>query len=109
MPAQNPFVISGVNDFGRWHYGPWFFPATPVCGSSPEAVKPFCIEYGPVANEYAGIAGQPPERPGTHNPSWGAEAFLDTMMVNGTVYPKLDGAGRTVSACGSSTHPMTGS
>ena len=28
--------------------------------------------------------------PGTPNPSWGAEAFLDTMMVNGTVYPRLD-------------------
>ncbi len=27
--------------------------------------------------------------PGTPNPSWGAEAFMDTMMVNGTVYPKL--------------------
>ena len=27
--------------------------------------------------------------PGTPNPSWGAEAFLDTMMVNGTAYPTL--------------------
>ena len=37
------------------------------------------------------IAGfcQPPEMPGTPNVSWGAEAFLDTMMVNGTVYPTL--------------------
>jgi FtsP/CotA-like multicopper oxidase with cupredoxin domain len=25
--------------------------------------------------------------PGTPHPSWGAEAFLDTMMVNGTAYP----------------------
>ena len=32
---------------------------------------------------------QPPEMPGTPNVSWGAEAFLDTMLVNGTVYPKV--------------------
>ena len=92
MPAQNPFVISGASDFGRWHYGPWFFPSTPQCGSivgGEPAVKPFCIDFGPVANEYYGIVGQPPERPGTPNPSWGAEAFLDTMLVNGTAYPKL--------------------
>jgi len=94
MPAQNPFVISGASDFGRWHYGPWFFPATPECGTivgNQVAVKPFCIDFGPVANEYYGVANpdQPPERPGTHNPSWGAEAFLDTMLVNGAAYPKL--------------------
>jgi FtsP/CotA-like multicopper oxidase with cupredoxin domain len=99
MPAQNPFNpnLSGINDMGRWHYGPWFFPPTPICGSSPDAVKPFCIEFGTVANEYYDPACdptvaafcQPPERPGTHNPSWGAEAFLDTMMVNGAAYPTL--------------------
>jgi len=108
MPAQNPYNpnLSGINDMGRWHYGPWFFPGTPICGSSPDAVKPFCIDFGPVANEYydpncdpyggntapdAPIVNfcQPPERPGTHNPSWGAEAFLDTMVVNGAVYPTL--------------------
>ena len=27
--------------------------------------------------------------PGTPNVSWGAEAFLDTMMVNGTAYPTV--------------------
>jgi len=27
--------------------------------------------------------------PGTPNTSWGAEAFLDTMLVNGTAYPKV--------------------
>jgi len=91
MPAQNPYNpnLSGINDMGRWHYGPWFFPSTPTCGSTPDAVKPFCIEYGPVANPYANGTTQPPEMPGTPNPSWGAEAFLDTMVVNGTAYPKL--------------------
>ncbi|MEW6668905.1 MAG: multicopper oxidase domain-containing protein [Thermodesulfobacteriota bacterium] len=102
MPAQNPYNpdMSGINAMGRWHYGPWFFPSTPVCGSVPDAVPPFCINNGPVANPYydpncdpatspTGFC-QPPEIPGTPNVSWGAEAFLDTMMVNGTVYPKLD-------------------
>ncbi|MDD5243724.1 MAG: multicopper oxidase domain-containing protein, partial [Syntrophorhabdaceae bacterium] len=97
MPAQNPYNpnLSGINDMGRWHYGPWFFPATPLCGSSAGAVKPYCIDYGPVTNPYSNPANpnysvdQPPEMPGTPHPSWGAEAFLDTMVVNGTAYPKV--------------------
>ena len=100
MPAQNPFNpdFSGSSSFGRYHYGPWFFPSTPECGTDVGgelAVKPFCIDFGPVANPYANPAHsnydplQPPEMPGTPHPSWGAEAFLDTMMVNGTVYPTL--------------------
>ena len=28
MPAQNPGDTSGVNAFGRWAYGPWFWPPT---------------------------------------------------------------------------------
>ena len=99
MPAQNPYNpdLSGINAMGRWHYGPWFWPPTPLCGSSPDAVKPFCIENGPVPNPLydpncipsSTVFCQPPEMPGTPNPSWGAEAFLDTMVVNGTAYPKL--------------------
>ncbi len=27
-PAQNPGDSSGVNEFGRWAYGPWFWPPT---------------------------------------------------------------------------------
>ena len=30
---------------------------------------------------------QPYEIPSTPNPSWGAEAFMDTPVVNGTAYP----------------------
>lgn len=88
VPAQNPFAddMSGINPFGRWHYGPWFWPPTN-------------IPFGPVANEYYDpacnptvnplCANQPPERPGTPHPSWGAEAFMDTPVVNGTAYPTL--------------------
>ena len=33
MPAENPYNsdLSGMNPFGRWFYGPWFYPATPLC------------------------------------------------------------------------------
>ncbi len=80
VPAQNPFNpnLSGVNDFGRWHYGPWFWPPTEV-------------PNGPIPNPYYGLSEeQPPQIPGTPNPSWGAEAFLDTPVINGTAYPKLN-------------------
>ena len=92
MPAQNPYNpdMSGVNPMGRWMYGPWFFPPTPTCGSTSDAVPPFCIQNGPVPNPYFDpIVSPSPEMPGTLNPSWGAEGFMDTMLVNGTAYPKL--------------------
>jgi len=102
MPAQNPYNpdLSGINAMGRWHYGPWFWPPTPLCGSEPDAVPPYCVSVAAVPNEYylndpncypteTAACGQPPERPGTPNVSWGAEAFLDTMLVNGTVYPTV--------------------
>ncbi len=91
MPAENPYDTTGAGPLGRWVYGPWFFPPTPVCGSSPDAVQPFCIDVGTLPNPYYGVANpnQAPEIPGTPNVSWGAEAFLDTMTVNGTAYPKV--------------------
>ncbi len=97
MPAQNPYNpdLTGINAMGRWHYGPWFFPPTPLCGSGPDAVPPYCINNGPVPNPYANTLNpnysplQPPEMPSSPNPSWGAEAFLDTMVVNGAAFPTI--------------------
>ncbi len=41
MPAQNPGDPSGMSSYGRWMYGPWFWPpATPP--------------HGPIANPYFG-------------------------------------------------------
>ena len=76
MPAQNPYDDTGVNPYGRWHYGPWFFPPTDVA-------------HGPVANPYYGQPGEPPMIPGTPNPSAAGEAFMDTPLVNGAAYPTL--------------------
>ena len=85
MPAQNPSDPSGMSPFGRWMYGPWFWP--PASN----------IKYGPIANPYysatqTALPGEPgyepPLIPGTQNNSVGMEAFMDTPVVNGAAYPK---------------------
>ena len=79
MPVQNPGDISGINAYGRWHYGPWFWPPTQV-------------EFGPVPNPYydpENASWEPYWMPGTAHPSMAMEAFMDTQLVNGAVYPYL--------------------
>ncbi|MCX6081565.1 MAG: multicopper oxidase domain-containing protein [Chloroflexi bacterium] len=88
MPAQNPGSSTGQSDFGRWMYGPYFWPpATP--------------KFGPIANPYfdpncdsqvilpdgSNQFCEPPLIPGVPNVSVGMEAFNDTPVVNGTAYP----------------------
>jgi len=113
MSAQNPWDVTGTNAFGRWHYGPWFIQPTPECVNG---LPVGCIEVGPVPNPYCsprkpttcvvngttdpGVEGvdydcsaapwEPPCMPGTPNPSMPGEAFMDTSVVNGTVYPYLE-------------------
>ena len=114
MPAQNPGDPSGMSAFGRWMYGPWFWPP---------AVD---TVHGPIANPYYnmdpkgpdGIPGtaddwtsvlavpcnlddpatwqyqtdpfcEPQLIPGTPNISVGMEQFNDTPLVNGVAYPTL--------------------
>ena len=102
MPAQNPGDAEGMSAYGRWMYGPWFWPpATPPHGPIPNPrynmdpatdfttpleepcrvddeaswqyqVDPFC---------------EPALIPGTPNISAGMEQFNDTPIVNGTAYP----------------------
>ncbi|MAT98800.1 MAG: hypothetical protein CL608_16780 [Anaerolineaceae bacterium] len=83
-PAQNPGDASGVNEYGRWAYGPWFWPPT----SS--------IEHGPIANPYFDPTCdpdltwcEPPLMPGVPYNSMGMESFNDTPVINGTAYPTL--------------------
>ncbi len=54
--------LSGANNFGRWDYGPWFWPVFPVA-----------------------IGGLP-----TLDVSGVPEGFMDTPVVNGTAYPYVD-------------------
>jgi FtsP/CotA-like multicopper oxidase with cupredoxin domain len=92
MPAQNPGDPSGMSAYGRWMYGPWFWPpATPP--------------YGPIANPYYDESCklddpdtwqyqtdpfcEPQLIPGTPNISVGMEQFNDTPIVNGTAYPTI--------------------
>jgi FtsP/CotA-like multicopper oxidase with cupredoxin domain len=83
-PAQNPGDASGVNEFGRWAYGPWFWPPTKN------------TEVGPIDNPYydpncdpdLGWC-EPPLMPGVPYLSMGMESFNDTPVVNGTAYPTL--------------------
>ena len=81
-PAQNPGDASGVNQYGRWAYGPWFWPPTNS------------IDNGPIANPYHDPACdpdagwcEPPLMPGTPYNSMGMESFNDTPVVNGAAYP----------------------
>ncbi len=89
MPAQNPGDPSGMSAFGRWMYGPWFWPPAKDA------------KYPPIANPYydAGCDPnvvladgsnqfcEPALIPSTPNVSVGMEAFNDTPVVNGTAYP----------------------
>lgn len=80
-PAQNPWSPDGANPFGRWMYGPWFWPPTSN------------IKHGPVPNPYydpVNAPDQPPMMPDMPYPSMPGEAFMDTPIINGTAYPYLE-------------------
>jgi FtsP/CotA-like multicopper oxidase with cupredoxin domain len=75
MPNQNPMDPSGSNGFGRWDYGPWFWPP----------MNPATLVGMPIP-----CPNNPSELcPGTPNPSGVPESFLDTPLVNGKAYPTL--------------------
>ena len=116
MPAQNPGDPGGMSAYGRWMYGPWFWP--PAANTT----------YGPIPNPYYNkdpdgldnIRGnaddwqntqvcnlddpttwqyqtdpfcEPQQIPGTPNISVGMEQFNDTPIVNGSGIP--DGNARS--------------
>ncbi len=111
MPAQNPDVAGGMSAFGRWMYGPWFWPpATPPyppianpyfnvdTKGDPNAVPPIlpftrylavpCNLDDPNTWQYqTDPFCEPPLIPGTPNIAAGMEQFNDTPLVNGTLYP----------------------
>jgi FtsP/CotA-like multicopper oxidase with cupredoxin domain len=79
VPAQNPYTEDGANPFGRWHYGPWFWPPTK------DAVQPVANPYYDPVN----APWEPPESPGVPNVSIPGESFMDTPVVNGVAYPTV--------------------
>ena len=68
-PNQDPIDPAnlGANPYGRWDYGPWFWPVFPAKPLPGPAAKP---------QDYATSAVP--------------EAFMDTMLVNGAAYPYLN-------------------
>ncbi len=61
-PNQAPLSPQGANPFGRWDYGPWFWP--PVIVDPAHSTLP--------------------------EPSTTPEAFADTPIINGTAYPYVN-------------------
>lgn len=94
MPAQNPQNPdgSGANPFGRWMYGPWFYPPTVI--THPPIANPYYDPDCASTNQWVladcQTPGQPPLMPATPHPSMGMEAFFDSWVVNGTVFPRLE-------------------
>ncbi|MHB9116268.1 MAG: multicopper oxidase domain-containing protein, partial [Thermoleophilia bacterium] len=92
MPAQNPGDVTGMSAFGRWMYGPWFWPPASNVKYDPIAnpyYDPGCDMQDPTTWQYESDPFCEPELiPGTANNSVGMEAFMDTPTVNGTAYPK---------------------
>ncbi|MBI5486997.1 MAG: fibronectin type III domain-containing protein [Deltaproteobacteria bacterium] len=78
MPNQNPNDPSGSSAYGRWDYGPWFWPPVTTAGG---------LVHGPITGD--GTNGCPMGLvcPGMPNPTGVPESFLDTPVVNGTAYP----------------------
>jgi FtsP/CotA-like multicopper oxidase with cupredoxin domain len=92
MPAQTQLAgAGGANAFGRWMYGPWFYPATVI--SKGPVTNPYYDQdcSSPFPNVYANCTtpGQPTQIPGTPHPSMGMEAFQDSAVVNGAAFPSL--------------------
>jgi FtsP/CotA-like multicopper oxidase with cupredoxin domain len=89
MPAQNPADPTGVSPFGRWMYGPWFWPPANSATTPYQPIpNPY---YDPACDAATAPNGfcEPPMIPGTPNISVGMEQFNDTPLVNGTAYPTV--------------------
>jgi FtsP/CotA-like multicopper oxidase with cupredoxin domain len=82
VPAQNPSSSDGLNAYGRWHYGPWFWP-TPSINEVQHLPIPN-INYDPL-NPY-----EPALIPQIPDISSIGESFMDTMVVNGVAYPFME-------------------
>ena len=93
MPAQNPGDPSGMSAYGRWMYGPWFWPPASDTSTARSRTrtttrrvnlddpKTWTYQMDPYC--------EPEQIPGTPNISAGMEQFNDTPIVNGVAYPKI--------------------
>ncbi len=112
MPAQNPGDPGGMSAYGRWMYGPWFWPPAantvygpipnPYFGKDPDGLNNIkgnaddwmnpqvCNLDDPATWQYQTDPFCEPQLiPGTPNISVGMEQFNDTPTVNGVAYPTI--------------------
>ena len=93
MPAQNPGDPGGMSAYGRWMYGPWFWPPAAATTYGPidnPYYDPTCDLNNPATWTYdTDPFCEPAKIPGTPNLSAGMEQFNDTPVVNGIAYPEV--------------------
>jgi FtsP/CotA-like multicopper oxidase with cupredoxin domain len=88
MTNQDPNDPLGANGFGRWDYGPWFFPPQTSLTAGP--ITTACTSSSFPGQTLAPTGACPScGCPITPNPSGTPESFLDTPVVNGVAYPVL--------------------
>jgi FtsP/CotA-like multicopper oxidase with cupredoxin domain len=88
MPNQDPNDVGGANGYGRWDYGPWFFPPQTSLTAGP--ITTACTSSAFPGQSLAPTAACPScGCPITPNPSGTPEGFMDTPVVNGVAYPVL--------------------
>ncbi len=77
IPNQNPADPGGANPFGRWDYGPWFWPP----------MNPATLVAQPYPCTSIAYPGETVACPGVPVPSMAMEGMMDTPVINGTAYP----------------------
>jgi FtsP/CotA-like multicopper oxidase with cupredoxin domain len=85
--------LSNTNPFGRWDYGPWFWPVqTSLSTVDQNGLVTNRALTVPCTSVAAVSATNPTGAtvcPSTPLPSLVPEAFLDTPVINGTAYPTV--------------------
>ncbi len=89
---------SATNPYGRWDYGPFFWPPQQTLTTLDGQPRPLtvpCLSTAAVDLTLDPATGLPrnptgqTECPSTPNPTLTPEGFLDTPIVNGTAYPTM--------------------
>ena len=79
MSAQNPGDPGGMSAYGRWMYGPWFWPpATPMYGTDCQPV----LQHGPRNGLYHPIGSTMQPRRSSHL------AVPDRPVLRASIYPR---------------------
>lgn len=105
MTNQNQGDKTGANALGRWDYGQWFWPpfkgilhgttanpyADPTCTTKSAALNPTgTCEFAQIPGFPNGAITAYGANAPMAQPSGTPEAFNDTPLVNGTVYPYVN-------------------